>query len=336
MDLTNLKLLQAMSGINPYQEQDQNSFNAPPMQQGGMFNNLFPHKALFGNDMDGIINPMTNDSIGLSSDAQNQLTELLKGQPLRENYKPGFMTKLGSGLVSITDPRLGQEMLNRGYDQAVDEWTKKLAPIKELATVERSENTNKRILEGQRQRDENADLERKRKEEADQLKNDTQRENIAQKDRFLAYKYYKDSHPNKVFKSDSEGKVYAVDPQSGQVDYITDNDGEPIHDSKLPEMERLNIQQNNRLAAQENQGRITRTNQANQGGITRTNQVNASELRKGETAVRGEESRKTKQTVPGKAAGTEKRVKVVSPDGKVGTVPESQLSKAIKSGYKVQ
>lgn len=337
MDLTNLKLLQALSGMNPYQGQDENSFNAPPMAKDDMFSQMFQPQVQPQMQSQSLSNVQQPD-YGMSMTAQNKLAELLANQPRREDYKPGFMTKLGSGLVSITDPRLADQMLNRGFNQANDAWEQQLGPIKELATIERADNTNKRLIETQRQRNENEDLKREQAAKTAEERNATQRENIAQKDRFLAYKYYKDSHPNKVFKSDSEGKVYSIDPQSGHTEYVTDADGEIIHDSKLPEMERLQIQQNNRLAAQENQGKITRTNQANQGAITRTNQENASGLRIKEAGVRGNEARKTKVTVPGKAAstpGNEKRVKVTSPDGKTGTVPESQLARAIKSGYKV-
>lgn len=260
--------------------------------------------------------------------ASDRLNEMMTNQPNRDDFKPSFWRKLGGGLISINDERAGEGFTNRKFNNAMADWNTKLKPIAELATVEKGLNASNRQAGTALLRDQNADEEHARKIAKDEADAQAKANALAQKDRFLAYKQYVADHPNHVYKSDKEGHVYAVNPQTNEIEYLTTPEGDFVEDSKLPEQERLRVQQNNAMTQIAARGNEARKNISAQG-----------EKEEKIEAVKQPNRVALKTTTPGKNTEpvkkvTEERVPVIDKNGKPGTVPRSQLEAAKAQGYK--
>jgi hypothetical protein len=319
------------------------------------------------------INPEVLAALAPSTQAQQQLMGHLQNQPKREDYKPSMFGRITSALsgLSAAGPQaysggaalgyrgMGAEgakiidaNMNRGYNRAMADWSAKADPLGTLASSERADNTNKRLSAQMLLTDADRDAERKRKETEDKARNDREAAKLEEKYAHLAYLREKSLNPAGKIIADKDGFVLIVNPVTGEVKPLFDDDGNKIKSDKLPDEMKLEIQQNNALAQI-----------AARGGESRaTARVTGDESRK-TAEVRGEEQRKTvatqgakevevskqtlpdkkelKATVPGKntaptGTSSKKRVAVISPDGKTGTVPENKLADAIKQGYKVR
>lgn len=321
---------------SPMMNQNQNQ-NQPPNQMNS--NNSA------GDDDQAIISriqSMFNPSHG----AQDRLRSILDTAPQHSQYEPGKLTKLLGGLASLStvgpagiengsavgfrnyNPAEGRKIqdsiVNDKYNNAVDDWSMKLKPVQELATAERGSNSNERIMANDviSRTLQNKNIER----QATKDKNDNaiKEGQLKEKNAFLDYLKYKRDHPNHVYKADKDGHVYSIDPHTNTTEYITDSNGDLISSDKMPEMEKLKIQNVNRLgqiSAQGNESRKT-----------------VDEREKGTSAnivTRGTEARKTKETVPGKAPSsapdkTAKRVGLQDPTGKTFSLPETQLAAYLK------
>lgn len=297
-----------------------------PQLQGGFSGSSVPQ--------DDIVKSLFQNQTG----ANDRLIEMMSNQPQHDQYKPNFGQKLVGGLISINDPRQGQAYLNRGYDNAMQDWSGKLKPLGELADSERAQNTNNRLTANSMLRDQNADLENKRKVAKDEADAKAKQATVDQKDRFLAYKQNKDAHPNHIYKSDKDGHVYSVDPQTNGVEYLTTPNGDLIEDSKLPEIERLQIQQNNsmgQIAARGNESRKTvGTQQSKEIAVDEAKQPNRVALK---TTTPG---KNLNAVTPAVKPGDE-QIKVIHPGDKThpqgtpGFVKKSQLRDALTQGFVV-
>jgi len=297
-----------------------------PALQSGFGNNDTP------NNMDPVIQSLLQPQ----NDTNKRLLEMMDQQPTHDQFRPGIMRGLVGGLIGINNPSGGEKFINRDYNNAMQDWSGKLKPLAELADSERAQNTNNRLVGSNLLRNQNADLENKRKVAKDEADAKAKQAVVDQKDRFLAYKIKKDANPSHIYKSDKNGYVYSVDPQTNAVEYLTTANGDLIEDSKLPDVERLQIQQNNSMAQISARGVETRKNTAAQG---------AKEVSVAEKTAPIKE--KLKQTVPGKNTApvqksTSDMVSVIHPDdgsplaGKSGSVPKNQLSRALAQGFVVK
>lgn len=269
-----------------------------------------------------------------------ELQNLLANQPQRQDFKPSPMANVMSRLsglsssgpagqangqmigykgMGIEGQKIVDSNLNRGYNQAMDSWEAKLKPLNELADTERADNTNRRMIAGQMQRDENTDLERERRTTADENKSSLEKGKLAEKYAYLAVVAEKNKNAHVKLMSDSQGYIFSADPISGSSKYVLDADGNKVKGDKLPEMEKLEIQQNNemsRIAARGNQARQTVAAQGNKEvDVSNKTLGNKKELKaatpgKNTAAVEGSGSPKAKTP----KVGDEK----VFPNGKVG------------------
>lgn len=268
-------------------------------------------------------NQENQDLFNPSSESQNRLRDMLDSMPSYDDNKPSLTRRLFAGLVTGGDPRLAEEWANKKYNQKMSEWDARLKPLSNLAVSERADNTNRRLIASQIQRDENADLERERKSTADENRNALDKDKLAQKREFAAIVKAKNEMPNAAMAEDKDGKVYTWDKKTGQfIGYLTNDEGGIVESSKLPEQEKLSIQQGNELQKIIARGGQARQNIAVQGSeVRKTEGVRSADT---ETHIksRGEEQRKTneaKPVSPTKAAGSPKRNdEKVFPNGKVG------------------
>ena len=200
--------------------------------------------------------------------AQDQLMQQLQGMPQRKDYPNSTMQKIMAGIAGMANSRpsavvggqpVGYEadipsglavqnnLLDRRYNEALSDWNQKLKPLSELSDAERASNTNRRMYGSALITDANKDKDRESREKLAADKIEQQRLNREQKNQHLKYLEYKQAHPNKILRSTSEGYVYGWDPQSGKMEYVYDPDGNIVESDKLPEKEKLEIQQANAL-----------------------------------------------------------------------------------------
>lgn len=239
------------------------------MRIRNMFSNMFQPQQLDTPVAEPVADMGTNPLFQVSTEARDQLRRMLEDMPRRENFQPtrlrqfaGALANLGSGgpvgLVGgqpvgfKADIKGGLEaqdaVVNRPYNEAVSDWSMRLKPLGELADSEASQNTNARLTGATLLRDQQANASIKQREDAAELRAKTQLEAIAQKDRYLAFKREQELHPDHKYMSDNEGYVYAVNPKTNGITYLTGSDGSRIKESDLPEQEKLRIQHENKLA----------------------------------------------------------------------------------------
>lgn len=282
-----------------------------------------------------------------------ELQSLLANQPIREDYKPSPLTNVMSRIsgLSASGPAgqangqmigykgmgaEGQKIINsnldRGYNQAMDSWEAKLKPLNELAGTERADNTNRRMIAGQMQRDENTDLERERKSTADENKNTLEKDKLAEKYAYLAVVAEKNKNAHVKLMSDSQGYIFSADPITGSSKYVLDADGNKVKGDKLPEMEKLEIQQNNEMSRISARGGEARKTVAAQGDkevsvsnktLENKKQLKATIPGKNTAAVEGSSSSKSGTAI--------KFVTVVDSKGNAYTIDSGKLPAFMKA-----
>lgn len=306
-----------------------------------------------GTDPDSIIKSLLTPQTG----SEDRLRQILDTMPKREDYAPSTGRKILAGIVGlggndamgmsggqpvgfVNHPKESFEarnqILDEPYNEAMSAFNAQLRPLNELSQAERSANTNSRLTAATLLRDQNQDAEHQRKVTADEAKNQLDQDKLAQKREFAAIVKAKNEMPNAAMAEDKDGKVYTWDRKTGQfIGYVTNETGDVVESSKLPEQEKLQLQQNNELQRITARGSQARQNIAAQGNkevdVSNKTLSNKKDL---------------KQTVPGKAASASsspkdtsgKRVTIVDPKGNAYTLPEGQLSAflAKNSDWKVK
>lgn len=267
--------------------------------------------SLFGNpspttpDTGVITNNDVSDDYGIqkrlaelfspSANAQTELNNYMRSMPNRSDYQPGKFRQIAASVAGLgaggplgivggqpigyrsdipTGLKVKDAILNSEFNQALEDWETRLKPLSELTEAERAANTNIRLTGATLLRDEQARKSMEQREDAAEKRLQGQRESIAQRDRYLAFKKEQEANPNNVYKSDKDGRIFGINPKTNAVKYLTDGNGDFIEESDLPEAEKLRIQHNNRL-----------------------NEIAAAGDEARETTItRGAESRKTKST----------------------------------------
>lgn len=206
----------------------------------------------------------------LTSPAQDALFSTVSSMPNRSKFEPSKGRRLAAFLASLGaaspaayedgaalgfkfDPERAQKIrsgiIDEPYNEAMGDWNAKLKPLESAATIEERRNE----VERQIANDYSArNIQDRRIGEqgriADQ-RNQTQQDQLKEKYAYLDFKYYQQMHPNHKYQVDKDGYVYSIDPQSDTVDYPTDREGDYIKSDKLPEQQRLEIQNKNRINA---------------------------------------------------------------------------------------
>lgn len=256
------------------------------------------------------------------TDANDRLIEMMSKQPQHDQYKPNFGQKLVGGLISMNDPRQGQAYLNRGYDNAMQDWQGQLKPLGELADAERSQNTNNRLIGSGVLKDQQAQERVDATKRGQDITAETADKNRAQKDSFKAYLENKAMNPGDKLSEDADGLVFSFNPVTKVVTYLKGEDGGPIHSSKLPDLAKSELTQKNMLERITAQGTETRRNIGAQGdkevltsSRTLPDKINLKTTTPGKN---------TSAVQPAVKPGDE-RVAVINADGQQGTISKSHL-----------
>lgn len=192
-------------------------------------------------------------------EASGRFNELLAQYPKREEYKPGALRRIGAMLATLAGSvtkdglllnenamNMGQDILNRPYNEKLAEWKAQVEPAYQSANLERYSNTNER---GYAYQTTMAQL--KAEADAARAANDTRKADIAEA-RLRAYDF-KMRNPN--FKFDFSGPtVIVANPATGELK----DSGIPT--GALSDADKMSLQQENaleRIGATGEQARLT-------------------------------------------------------------------------------
>lgn len=285
--------------------------------------------------MSGLLNP--------SHEAQDRLVSMLDQMPRREDYQPSRFENIMARISGFSNARPvgisgGQPIgyagggldtaktidanMNRRYNQALGDYLAQVKPLGELADAERGQNTNARLTASTLLRDQQQEEALKSREKIAGEKADIEREKLQEKRDYMAVVKAKNEMPNAAMATDKDGKVYTWNRKTGQfMNYLTNEDNEIVHSDKLPDQQKLEIQQGNEL-----QKIAARTS-----GSLKVEAARSANTEK-HIQSRGEQSRATKaQTPAGKTNPNDKRVIVIDPKGNGHTVPDRDLAAFLKA-----
>lgn len=266
-----------------------------PMRVQNIFNSMFKPKPVELNpnqiDIAALAGQPSNAELFTPErEASGKLMEYLNSQPKREDFQPSRMTNIlsriqalgGSGAAGQANGqmigyksggadniKMQDYLLNRGYSEAQEDWGAKLKPIQELADAEANRNTQGRIMANTIIRDRTANRGIESREGIAQGRLQLGRDQLDQKEKYanrlFTFKYYALNNPNMKIQQLSDGTLVGINPKTGEVQELKDDDGQPLTGADLPELEKIRLQHTNRLSEIAAQGGQTRQNIAAQG-----------------------------------------------------------------------
>lgn len=270
-DVRNRNILE--SALSLPQESEVN--DVPLMQESGMVNGQIPSPDEGGGNINTILAMMGGQQ---KEDAMNALMEHLGQMP--ERTQPGMGRRILGGLASLSGrglegQRIADLVQNKPYYEKLGDWERKLKPLETTATIEGRRNNYARLAQSSQARADYLQKENERKTKEGQQKDERERENLRiRSDRAATYKW-KTEHPNHQLKEEN-GLLWSYDPASEEVKPIINPDsGEQIKGNVISNLEKKH---------EFNMEEIGK-----KGEVAQTN-----------IKTRGEESRKTKQVIPGK------------------------------------
>lgn len=281
-------------------QQPASTFMGP--QEPSIDNNYIRNDVNSVNDLSIGNDPTTLDAVAKlfkpQHSASDQLQNQLNNVPLREDYAPSKKDKVLANIFSLggVNRDIYHRIADDKYNTALTDWDIKTKPLAKLADDENRDNTNNATAwNNNRARDiaqENVD----RQERRDRETKDTADKRIEiQARREKAYTY-RTLNPNHVIKQDENGFLIGISPTNDKAAYVLDSDGQRIKSSVLSDYDKAAIKFNDSSALISQRAAESR----------RTNQEasdNIEEREKRLVPIRGEEARRTKETIPGKAAG---------------------------------
>lgn len=222
-----------------------------------------------GRRMGELYNPKT--------EATDRFNELARQYPQAKD--PSWLRRIGAMVVDYTKGgKAGQDFYERPHTRAVEDWKNQVSPAYQAASLERYENVNNRTVAYNQI---SAELREKAQQAKD--KNDTRNAEIRQQ-RADIYAF-KATHPNWKIMMPKGGNIIAINPQTGE----SQDTGIPT--GSMTDLDRINLQGEQRLDQIAATGEQTReTEGVRQAG------------REAAIRARGEETRKTRETVPGGSA----------------------------------
>ena len=210
-----------------------------------------------------------------------RLNDMIDTYPQRKNYEPSIMRRIGAALTMFGQggPDMAKNVMDAPFNNALADWKNKVQPIEQAANLERYQNTNERTAAYQTVANE-------LRQRAQDLKAKNDEANAKIREHRASVYEYKSTHPGMKLIFTKGGNVQAFDPASGK----TLDTGIPT--GSMTEMDKLNLQEEQRQADIESRGNESRKTE----GIKEEN-------RQSDIASRGVESRRTKEVVPGGSKG---------------------------------
>lgn len=173
--------------------------------------------------------------------ASDQFNQLLAQYPVRQ--KPRLLAKIAASMYGMDHGPEGADKLMYGdYYRQLADWKNKIGPTEQAANLERYMNSNERQYANQEVQRELQEEENRRKQRKDEESNKIAQETLKVRQQRAATYDWKTRHPDMKIQEDNEGNLIGVDPQSGKVQYITDDDGDPVVGSKLSDKDRINLE----------------------------------------------------------------------------------------------
>jgi hypothetical protein len=231
---------------------------------------------------------------------QDMYEQILGSMPQRED--PSIWRRLGA--IFAGNPQEQEAFKYAPFNRKMQDWENRREAIEPGLTAERYSNANERQVRSSEMQNEAANRritvqeeDLKRKEREGEVKAEQRNEEIKiRKQRADTYQY-RTENPNKIIKEDDKGNLIGVDPQSGEVEYLLDSDGDPIKSINLTPEQR----HNNRMKEIAAQGAnaLSRTRVAGEEARKTEGVRSANDAK--EIAARGEQARTTKATPSVKA-----------------------------------
>jgi hypothetical protein len=173
--------------------------------------------------------------------AQEMLYRMLGEMPQRR--EPGILRKIAGSLINLGgDPNATEDALYGPYRRQMTDWQMKWKPTLDVANQERASNVNLRQIAtsaaanaaAQRRLDIQAGESERKAREGQQ--------NIAIREKRAATYDWKARNPNHTVKTDSEGRLIGIDPQTNESQFITGPDGQPVRSNELSDEDKINLQ----------------------------------------------------------------------------------------------
>jgi hypothetical protein len=297
---------------------------------------------------------------------QDLYRKSIEGMPQRE--EPSVLRRI----ASIFAPNQ-EEFKYAPYNRKLADWNMRREAIEPGLTAERYANTNERAIRSSEMQNEAANRrldiqtqDLRRKEKVDEVKASQGEERLKiQKHRADTYRY-RTENPNNQLTEDDKGNLMAFNPQTKAIEYLLDDDGQPIKGTALSEFDKLKLQiksreelarlqsnldlreeaqrQRNRLAEEEvrqrnrielereqgKQSRETKTTSPNEGNVQTT--TSSVTVKDAEGKPQGTRTTTTQRSTQ---KGNNVGVKMKTPGGRIVLVPKDKVDEATKKGGKV-
>lgn len=188
------------------------------------------------------------------SQASDKYNQMIDQYPNREDYKPGFWSKLGAAIIDYTKgSKAGNEFRERPYENKLADWKNQIGPAGTAANLERNQNVNERTMAY------NTGSNMLREQSIqDKEKNDTANLKIRQQ-RADVYDW-KAKHPNMKIVFPKGGNIQAIDPVTGQTIDLGVSTG------SLSDSDKYELQQTHAIERiDETGGQARKTEEAKQG-----------------------------------------------------------------------
>lgn len=234
-------------------------------------------------DTNGILQSLLTPN----TDISNRLKSQLDSQPHREDFQPtrmehilhGIQSLSGSGAAGqangqmigyksggIENLKMREALDGKKFNDVTADWSAKLKPLAELSDAEANQNTQRRIAGSALLRDEANQRGVESREKIAAEKAQIEREKLDEKYYYASIVQEKNMKPNLDRFMDKDGYVYSFDKTTGDIQpLINPETGDKVKGDKLPDAEKLRLQQNNELAKIAARGNQTRQNIAAQG-----------------------------------------------------------------------
>lgn len=278
--------------------------------------------------------------------------------PQRE--KPSVLRRIVASMVAAgrEGSQGAERVMDAPYNEARSDWMDKLKMLQPLLGEERASNTNERLMA---QNAASQNVQNRRISETERHNREAEELNKSKaeitKDRAAVYRY-KAENPDHKFQEDSNGQLMALDPRTGSMKYVLNEDGVPVKSLKnldAAEKERLEIGSREKVARIQGANQIAAAKERGAQAVTveKEKQKGRTEVRQNKDAsgkvvsttttvydangnVTGTRTVNTTNTpvAPKEVPPNVSKVRMKAPDGREIMVPMDKVAEAEQRGAK--
>lgn len=314
-------------------------------------------------------NNRMNELYTPQTEFQDRYRSLLDQMPERND--PSIWRRLGAlfhGGLGGGNSQEQMKFLYAPYLRNLEDFDVKMKALEPGLNAERAGNINERQIASNILTNEStnrrldiaaADQERKEREGEEKLRQNEEKIKI-QRQRAETYRF-RTENPNAEIREDASGNLIAINPQTKKVEYLLDDEGQPIKGNSVSEFDKIKLQiqgrkeviaaqtaadlneeavrQRNRIALEREQGeqaRQTKTTNPDEGKVETT--TSSVTVKDAEGNPRGTRTTTTQRsTQSGNNVGVKMQLPPTKkyPRGRIALVPKSDVEKVRKAGGKV-